>query len=96
LPYFRKSECHEQGASDYHGVDHFNRGDNEGVGLYEVTQFHDKDRNGERCSAAAYLHPLMGQRNYLKVVTGAHASRCFLSTAGLYFLQELIREYEQG
>ncbi|PHQ26096.1 hypothetical protein CLH62_00335 [Marinobacter guineae] len=24
------------------------------------------------------------------------ASRCFLSSAGLYFLQELVREYEQG
>jgi choline dehydrogenase-like flavoprotein len=107
LPYFRKAECHEEGASDYHGADgplhvckqrsprpmseafveaakecgypatdDFNQGDNEGVGLYEVTQFHDKERNGERCStAAAYLYPVMEQRNNLKVVTGARASR---------------------
>ena len=26
----------------------------------------------------------------------AGAGRCFLSSAGLYFLQELVREYEQG
>lgn len=107
LPYFRKAECHEEGASEYHGADgplhvckqrsprpiseafvqaakergypatdDFNEGDNEGVGLYEVTQYHDKERNGERCSAAsAYLHPVMKQRNNLKVVTGARASR---------------------
>ena len=107
LPYFRKSECHENGADDIHGADgplhvarqrsprpiseafveaakergytptdDFNRGDNEGVGLYEVTQFHDRERNGERCStAAAYLYPVMEQRNNLKVLTGAVASR---------------------
>lgn len=56
-------------------VEDFNRGDNEGVGLYQVTQFHDVERNGERCSAAAaYLHPVMERPN-LTVVTGAHASR---------------------
>lgn len=107
LPYFRKAECHEGGASEYHGADgplhvckqrsprpiseafidaakergypasdDFNTGDNEGVGLYEVTQFHDTERNGERCStAAAYLYPIMEQRNNLKVVTGARATR---------------------
>ena len=53
----------------------FNRGDNEGVGLYQVTQFHSEDRAGERCSAAAaYLHPVMGRPN-LEVITGAHATR---------------------
>ncbi|WP_372971534.1 GMC family oxidoreductase [Marinobacter sp.] len=107
LPYFRKAECHENGADEIHGADgplhvarqrsprpiseafveaakergypatdDFNSGDNEGVGLYEVTQFHDKERNGERCStAAAYLYPVMGQRDNLKVVTGARATR---------------------
>lgn len=107
LPFFRKAECHEQGASEFHGADgplhvslqksprpitnafisaaeecgysradEFNAGDNEGVGLYQVTQFHDTERNGERCStAAAYLHPVMGHRNNLKVVTGARAER---------------------
>lgn len=55
--------------------DDFNQGDNEGIGQYQVTQFHDADRNGERCSAAAaYLHPIMHRPN-LTVVTGAHAMR---------------------
>jgi choline dehydrogenase-like flavoprotein len=53
----------------------FNTGDNEGVGLYQVTQFHDKARAGERCSAAAaYLHPVMHRPN-LTVLTHAHATR---------------------
>jgi choline dehydrogenase-like flavoprotein len=53
----------------------FNRGDNEGVGLYQVTQFHDPAKNGERCSAAAgYLFPVSGRPN-LTVITHAHGSR---------------------
>ncbi|MDF1717689.1 MAG: choline dehydrogenase [Antarcticimicrobium sp.] len=53
----------------------FNTGDNEGVGLYQVTQFHDKARHGERCSAAAgYLHPVIDRPN-LTVITRAHATR---------------------
>ena len=53
----------------------FNTGDNEGAGLYQVTQFHRPDRNGERCSAAAgYLHPVMDRPN-LTVITKAHATR---------------------
>ena len=53
----------------------FNTGDNEGIGLYQVTQFHDRARNGERCSAAAaYLHPVMERPN-LTVITQAHATR---------------------
>ncbi|MEZ5740310.1 MAG: GMC family oxidoreductase N-terminal domain-containing protein [Burkholderiaceae bacterium] len=57
-------------------VNDFNTGDNEGVGLYQVTQFHTRQRNGERCSAAAaYLHPVMDQRPNLSVVTDAHATR---------------------
>ncbi len=56
--------------------DDFNTGDNEGVGLYQVTQFHDAARRGERCSAAAaYLHPVMGQRPNLTVPTHARATR---------------------
>ncbi len=56
----------------------FNRGDNEGAGLYQVTQFHDPDRNGERCSAAAaYLFPVMNRPN-LTVITGAHVQRLLL------------------
>lgn len=51
----------------------FNTGDNEGVGYYQVTQFHDKAKNGERCSAAAaYLFPIMDRPN-LTVITKAHA-----------------------
>jgi choline dehydrogenase-like flavoprotein len=54
----------------------FNDGDNEGVGLYQVTQFHDTARRGERCSAAAaYLHPLRGQRPNLTIKTNTRASR---------------------
>lgn len=60
----------------HRAVEDFNTGDNEGVGLYQVTQFHEKARNGERCStAAAYLHPVMGRRPNLTVITGAHATR---------------------
>ncbi len=60
-----------------HVVD-FNRGDNEGVGLYQVTQFHDPAKNGERCSAAAaYLFPVMDRPN-LTVITRAHASKLIL------------------
>ncbi len=55
--------------------DDFNDGDNEGIGLYQVTQFHDKAKRGERCSAAAgYLFPVMSRPN-LTVVTGAHATQ---------------------
>ena len=54
----------------------FNTGDNEGIGLFEVTQFHEGPRRGERCStAAAYLHPIMEKRPNLRVLTGVRASR---------------------
>lgn len=57
----------------------FNDGDNEGVGLYQVTQFHDEARAGERCSAAAaYLHPVMASRPNLTVLTGSRATRILL------------------
>ena len=53
----------------------FNGPDQEGVGYYQVTQFHEKGRRGERCSAAAaYLHPVMDRPN-LKVMTGTMATR---------------------
>lgn len=53
----------------------FNSGENEGVGIYQVTQFHDKAKNGERCSAAAgYLHPVMDRPN-LTVITKARATK---------------------
>jgi choline dehydrogenase-like flavoprotein len=55
--------------------DDFNGAEQEGAGLYQVTQFRDRARNGERCSAAAaYLHPNEGRRN-LTILTRAHAVR---------------------
>jgi choline dehydrogenase-like flavoprotein len=60
----------------YRVRDDFNDGDTEGVGLYQVTQFHDPKRRGERCSAAAaYLHPVMGARPNLTVLTNARATK---------------------
>ena len=53
----------------------FNGPEQEGAGLYQVTQFWGGSKRGERCSAAAaYLHPVMTRPN-LTVVTGAHATR---------------------
>lgn len=53
----------------------FNDGDNEGVGMYQVTQFHGDNKNGERCSAAAaYLYPVMDRPN-LTVITKARATK---------------------
>lgn len=62
-------------AMQFRATDDFNTGDNEGIGLYQVTQFHDPARAGERCSAAAaYLYPVMARPN-LTVITHAHATR---------------------
>jgi len=56
----------------------FNGAEQEGVGHYQVTQFHGGRRNGERCSvAAAYLKPVLDRPN-LTVITHAHASRIVL------------------
>ncbi|MCJ8335136.1 MAG: GMC family oxidoreductase N-terminal domain-containing protein [Epibacterium sp.] len=53
----------------------FNTGEHEGIGHYQVTQFHDSDKNGERCSAAAgFLFPVMDRPN-LTVLTKAHVHR---------------------
>lgn len=53
----------------------FNTGEHEGVGHYQVTQFHNSEKNGERCSAAAaYLFPAMHRPN-LTVLTHAQARR---------------------
>src|SRR6266436_5866158 len=52
----------------------FNGPEQEGAGLYQVTQFWGDDRNGERCStAAAYLHPVMNRPN-LTVITNAQVT----------------------
>ncbi|MDI7863478.1 GMC family oxidoreductase N-terminal domain-containing protein [Rhizobiaceae bacterium n13] len=51
--------------------DDFNGPEQEGAGLFQVTQFWQGPKAGERAStAAAYLHPAMGRRN-LTVVAGA-------------------------
>ncbi len=58
--------------------DDFNGPDQEGAGLYQVTQFWQDGKQGERCSAAAaYLHPVMNRPN-LQVITGARATRVLL------------------
>jgi choline dehydrogenase-like flavoprotein len=75
----------------YRRTDDFNSGDNEGVGLYQVTQFHSGPRKGERCSAAAgYLHPVMGDRRNLKVMTHARATQILFDgprASGVAYLQ---------
>jgi len=49
----------------------FNAGEQEGLGIYQVTQ-----KNGERWSAArGYIHPHMATRANLKVETDAQAAR---------------------
>lgn len=53
----------------------FNGPEQEGAGVYQVTQFWHGPKSGERCStAAAYLHPVIDRPN-LEVVTGACAEK---------------------
>ena len=55
--------------------DDYNGPEQAGAFLYQVTQFHDQAKNGQRCSAAAaYLHPVMTREN-LTVLTRAQARR---------------------
>ena len=57
-------------------TDDFNRGDNEGVGYFEVNQ-----RQGVRWNAAkAFLRPAL-RRSNLQVLTGAHVTRLVLERA---------------
>jgi choline dehydrogenase-like flavoprotein len=109
LPYFKKSENNQRGASALRGDGgplqvaeqqsprpvsqafveacaendiapnpDYNGAVQEGAFLYQVTQFHQGERNGQRCSAAAaYLHPVM-ERSNLTVLTRAHARRILL------------------
>jgi len=101
LPYFKRAQHQERGASEWHGVggplnvadirtpnvlsqtfiqagvqagvpynDDFNGREQEGVGLFQVTQ-----KDGRRCSTArAYLKPALHRSN-LTVMTDAHATR---------------------
>lgn len=56
--------------------DDFNGVDQEGVGLYQVTQFHSGPAKGERCSAAAaYLPDDVMRRSNLSVLTRAFAQK---------------------
>ena len=104
LPYFKKAEHQERGASEYHGTggplnvadlrsvnplsrafveagkelgfktnNDFNGVDQEGFGLYQVTQ-----KSGKRCSTAgAYLKPALRRHN-LTVRTHAHVTRLLI------------------
>lgn len=81
----------EAAAANHHRIrDDFNNGDNEGVGMYQVTQFHGGTKNGERCSAAAaYLHPVMFRPN-LTVITKARATKILFEgkrAVGVAYLQ---------
>ena len=63
------------GELQYRANPDFNGPEQEGVGLYQVTQFHKPEKAGERCSAAAaYLHPNAGRAN-LTISTKAHATK---------------------
>ncbi len=57
-------------------TDDFNGPNQEGAGLYQVTQFHKGPKRGERCSAAAaYLSEDVKKRSNLTIVTGAHVTK---------------------
>ncbi|HDG0629589.1 TPA: GMC family oxidoreductase N-terminal domain-containing protein [Serratia marcescens] len=57
-------------------TDDFNTGNNEGVGYFQVTQFHTGKKKGERCSSAhAYLNPIRATRSNLTVIIAAHATK---------------------
>jgi choline dehydrogenase-like flavoprotein len=56
----------------------FNGAQQQGIGHYQVTQFHDS-RRGQRCStAAAYLHPVLHERDNLTVITQARTRRILM------------------
>lgn len=65
------SACAERGLR---ANDDFNGPEQEGAGLFQVTQFHSGPHKGTRCSAAAaYLHPVMTRPN-LTVLTRSLAA----------------------
>jgi len=80
-------------------VEDFNTGNNEGVGLYQVTQFHNKEKNGERCSAAAaYLFSVMDRPN-LTVITHAHATQITFDdkrATGIKYRQKRKEQYVEA
>ncbi len=117
LPYFKKAENQERGASECHGVggplnvadlryinplsrafveagienglpcnNDFNGQEQEGVGIFQVTQ-----KLGKRHSAAtAYLKPVLNRPN-LTVRTHAHVTQLFIEktrAVGITYVQE--------
>ena len=71
--------------------DDFNRGNNEGVGYFEVNQ-----RAGWRWNAAkAFLKPVLGRDN-LQLWTGAHASRLLIEDAPLRVAGIEVRPVQGG
>jgi choline dehydrogenase-like flavoprotein len=83
-----------QAASElqYRTNEDFNGPEQEGVGLFQVNQFHNRERNGERCSAAAaYLHPNSGRRN-LTIITKAHATKIEFDGKRATSVQYRVRE----
>ncbi len=57
----------------------FNGPHQEGAGAYQVTQYFEGKKKGNRCSAAAaYLHPVMATRPNLTVITRARVARVIL------------------
>ena len=57
----------------------FNGPNQEGVGLYQVTQHYEGKQKGERCSAAsAYLFPVQAQRPNLTVLTRTQVNKVIL------------------
>ncbi|XID75057.1 GMC family oxidoreductase [Alkanindiges sp. WGS2144] len=73
--------------ADYPLNDDFNGAEQEGLGVYQVTQI-----NGERCSAArAFLLPHLGKRPNLQVETFAHVQRIIIEdgcAVGVEFKQQ--------
>jgi len=64
----------------YKQNDDFNGAEQEGVGLYQVTQRHDEKHRGERCSSyAAYLRDQRNSRPNLTIITGAKASKIVMT-----------------
>jgi choline dehydrogenase len=116
LPYFKRSQNQERGASALHGVggplnvadlrhpnvlskafiqagiqsglpfnDDFNGVEQEGVGLFQVTQ-----KNGRRCSTAAGFLKQAKDRPNLTIITDAHARRVLFEgkrAAGVEFVK---------
>ena len=103
LPYFKKMQNQERGASEHHGINgpinvsdprdpnplsqafitstleiglpynaDFNDGEQEGFGLYQVTQ-----KQGQRSSAASYLHPALERSNFT-AIPYAHVTKLLI------------------